>query len=52
MDLGCCKNTITDVRMLFTSGVDKVKWQWSDAGESSVLSNDFNFVHSRNSPIV
>ena len=32
MDLGCCQNTITDIRMLFTIGEDNKRWQWSDAG--------------------
>ncbi len=32
MDMGCVPNTITDIRMLFTKGVDEKLWTWSDAG--------------------
>ena len=28
----CCDQIVTDIRMLFTKGVDGKKWQWSDAG--------------------
>jgi hypothetical protein len=32
LDMGCCKQTITDIRMLFTKGEDGKLWQWSNAG--------------------
>ncbi len=32
MDMGCVKQTITDIRMLFTKGEDGQMWRWSDAG--------------------
>ncbi len=32
VDMGCCGNIITDLRLLMTKGIDDQEWVWSDAG--------------------
>lgn len=48
--MGCCKQTITDIRMLLTKGKDEKLWQWSDAGWGGDWLNVHDEINERLMP--